>query len=107
MEFPHLQKAYDQHKSQGLEIVSINVRAADTPDAIKQLWSGSKLTWTAVKDEPGDNGRPKTMGAYKARGCPTNFLVGKDGKIISSWVGFHPQTGAAHLKEEFAKAGFK
>jgi peroxiredoxin len=104
LEFPHLQKNYEQFNKQGLEIVSINVSMRDTPEAIKKFWQDTKLTFKVVKDEQGAGSISK---AYKVRGCPTNYLVGKDGKIISRWVGFRPQTGAEHLKEEFAKAGFK
>ncbi|HEU4752473.1 MAG TPA: TlpA disulfide reductase family protein, partial [Armatimonadota bacterium] len=71
MEFPHLQKAYDQYKGQGLEIVSINVRSGDTPEAIQKLWADNKLTWPAAKDQVGDDKRGKTMSAYKVPGCPT------------------------------------
>jgi peroxiredoxin len=106
LEFPHLQKNYEQFKPAGLEIVSINVGRNDTPESIKALFAREKLTWIAVRDEF-DGTQFKTRNAYQVPGCPTNFLVGKDGKIISSWVGFHPQRGADHLKEEFAKAGFK
>jgi peroxiredoxin len=105
LEFPHLQKAYEKYQKDGLEIVSINVRETDTPEAIAALWKERGLTWTPVKNAKG--GDNDAVAAYKVRGCPTNFLVGKDGKIISSWVGFHPQKGADHLQEEFAKAGFK
>ena len=107
MEFPHLQKLYEQYQKDGLEMVAVNVSRTDSPESIKKLWETQKLTFTAVKDEPGETGRAKTFTAYKGRGCPTNYLVGKDGKIVTRWVGFHPQTGADHLKEEFAKAGFK
>src|SRR4030095_7615911 len=98
-----LQKAYDQYQKDGFEIVSINV--TDSMEAIGTFWKENKFTWTAVRNERG--GANDAAAAYRVRGCPTNFLVGKDGKIISSWVGFSPQKGADHLKEEFARAGFK
>lgn len=107
MEFPHLQEAYKKYKDQGFEIIAVNVSARDTPEAIKKLFTDAKLTFTPVKDEIGENMRGKTMAAYGVRGCPTNFVVDKEGKIVASWVGFHPQTGAKHLKEEWAKLGFK
>jgi peroxiredoxin len=106
LEFPHLQTNYQKFREKGLEIVSINVSPRDTPEAIRKYWTDSKLTFTTVRDQPGEGG-PQTMQAYKGRGCPTNYLVGKDGKVISNWVGFHPQNGAEHLKEKLAAAGFK
>lgn len=106
MELPNLQKFYEKHHADkdGLEIIAVNVRAADTPESIKMLWQTNKLTFPAVKDEAGE---ARIFPKFKGRGCPTNYLLDKDGKVISAWVGFHPQTGADHLKEEFAKAGFK
>jgi peroxiredoxin len=103
LEFPHLQKAYEKYHKDGFEIVAINV-GRDTPEQIKAHMESSKVTFIAVKNESGGN---DTGMAYHVRGCPTNYLVGKDGKIISAWAGFNPQKGADHLKEEFAKAGLK
>lgn len=104
MEFPHLQKIYKKHKANGLEIVAINVGRSDTAEDVAKYVKQHGLTFIAVKNGTGSQ---DMMKAYKGRGCPTSYLVGKDRKIISRWVGFSPSTGAAHLKEEFAKAGFK
>lgn len=103
-EHADLQKLYAKHKDKGLEIIAINGGKRDTPDIIKKRWEEVKLTFPTVKDDSPDRAILKAFHVYA---FPTSYFVGKDGRVISGWIGYDPQKGTERLRQEFAKAGFR
>jgi peroxiredoxin len=103
-EHAELQKLYSKYKDRALEVIAINGGKRDTPDLMKKRWDEMKLTFPTVKD---DSAQRNTLKAFRVYAFPTSYFVGKDGKIISGWIGYDPQKGAERLREEFARAGFK
>ena len=103
-EHSELQKLYKKYKDQDLEIIAVNGGKRDTPELIKKRWDEMKLAFPTVKD---DSAERATLKAFNVYAFPTSYFVGKDGRIISGWIGFDPQKGPERLKEEFAKAGFR
>ena len=81
----------------------IDLAASDLP-TLDHLWDEVKLAFPTVKD---DSPERATLKAFHVYAFPTSYFIGKDGKIVSAWIGFDPQKGAERLREEFAKAGFK
>jgi peroxiredoxin len=104
MALPHLQKNYEQFSEAGLEIVCVNVGPGDSSADIKGHWKASKFTMPVAKNGSGANDVFKT---YRGINSPTNYLIGKERKIISRWVGFLPKNGADRLKQELGKADFR
>lgn len=103
-ELPYLQQAYEQFQAKGLEVLCINVGARDTPEEIERFWKANRLTLRILKN---GSGRDDVSEVYGVRTYPAHFLVGRDGKVISAWLGFPKKTGAAQLSQRLAAAGLK
>jgi peroxiredoxin len=100
-----LQKCYDQFRPKDLEIVAVNVEPKDDPAQIQTVWYKQKLSYYVAKAEPGLN---NLVRSYKVQVAPTSYVVGKDGKVLAAWFGYlEPDKGAAYLRDQLARAGFK
>jgi hypothetical protein len=80
-EMPQLVELYNQYHDKGFEIVGVNLDSPDAPvtDFLRQ----QKSTWPQIQDAGGiDSGRASTD--FGITSPSTMFLVGKDGKVISS-----------------------
>ena len=77
-EFPHFQTVLNKYKGQDIAYVGINV-VLDQDPYVKSFMQSSGYGFTPLRD--GDGWAAK---AYHARGCPTNFLIDRDGKIVFS-----------------------
>jgi thiol-disulfide isomerase/thioredoxin len=75
-EFPYIQSVLDKYKSQGFEIVAVNVHPPED-DFVLPLLKGFKLGFIPLKSDD-----KWAAEAYKVRGYPTNFLIGADGRIF-------------------------
>jgi peroxiredoxin len=94
---PHLQKIHAKLKAQGFEIISIN--SGDPANVISKYHKEQKFGFPMVMDTKAG----LVAGKYKVEAYPTNYLVGKDGKIKATFVGFDEQGLISALKA----AGFK
>ena len=74
-EFPYIQAVLDKYKSQGFEIVAVNVHPPED-DFVLPLLKGFKLGFIPLKSDD-----KWAAEAYKVRGEPTNFLIGSDSRI--------------------------
>jgi cytochrome c biogenesis protein CcmG, thiol:disulfide interchange protein DsbE len=82
--FPWLNEMHARYRADGLEIVGINVDARRT-DA-DQFLAQVPARFTLAFDARGD-----TPGRYAAKGMPTSFLIGRDGTIVATHVGFREE----------------
>lgn len=82
VEMPQLQKAYEQHRDEGLEILAVTSEAREP---VEELLRERGYTFPVLLD-PG--GRVTT--AYGVEAIPTTVIVGSDGKVIRSHRGLYP-----------------
>lgn len=80
-EFPETQAYYEKLKSQGLEILAINVKQPkEASEKFKQEFGA---TFPMLIDEEG-----KISDLYEVKELPTNYFIDKEGKIIRKIVGW-------------------
>jgi thiol-disulfide isomerase/thioredoxin len=79
--FPWMDKLHKDLKAQGLVIIAVNVDAehADAEEFIQT----HPVDFEIVYDPQG-----KLAEAHQVMGMPSSFLYGRDGKLISSHIGF-------------------
>ena len=75
-EFPHFQQVVDKFKGKDLAYVGINVFKDQAP-YVASFMRSSGYSFSPLADND-----DAVMKAYHVRGCPTNFLIDKDGKIV-------------------------
>ncbi len=79
--FPWMDEIKQKYSEKGFEIIAINLdkdRAA-ADDFLKEL----NVSFTIAFDESGDS-----AAQYKLKGMPTSYLIGRDGKVYASHIGF-------------------
>jgi thiol-disulfide isomerase/thioredoxin len=98
--FPWMNDMQAKYGAQGLTIVGINVdkKRADA-DA---FLASTPAKFTVAYDEQGT-----TPTAYKVKGMPSSYLVGRDGKVIAAHTGFRPEEAAALEAKLRAALGLK
>lgn len=79
--FPWMQTMHASYKSQGLEIVAINLdkNRGLAEDFLKKV----TVDFTVAFDQKGEAAK-----SYELRGMPTSYLIGRDGKIYATHIGF-------------------
>lgn len=78
---PWMQQIQSKFKSQGLEVVAINL---DTNRAdAEKLLEGLSPTFTILFDPLG-----KAASKYQLPSMPSSYLIGKDGKVVVAHSGF-------------------
>jgi cytochrome c biogenesis protein CcmG, thiol:disulfide interchange protein DsbE len=90
--FPWMNAIQDKYRSQGLQIIGVNVDAK-SEDARKFL-AQTPAHFTVAYDPNGATPRQ-----YGVKGMPTSFLIGRDGKIIFQHLGFNAAAGETLEKE--------
>ena len=93
--FPWMNEMQAKYAAQGLVIGGINVdkKRADADGFL----AGTPAKFTVAYDEKGG-----TPTAYQVKGMPSSYLVGRDGKVIATHVGFRDDERAkleAKLRE--------
>ncbi|MCX8004719.1 MAG: TlpA family protein disulfide reductase [Burkholderiaceae bacterium] len=86
--FPWLNEMQAKYGAQGLTVVGVNVDAkrSDAEAFLKEV----PAQFTIAFDPKGD-----TPARYAAKGMPTSYLIGRDGKVLATHVGFRPEEKAA------------
>ena len=79
--FPWMEEMNNAYRTQGLEIVAVNLdKDRKVADAfLKKLEVNFKIAYDAGGD---------TASQYKLRGMPSSFLIGRDGKLYATHIGF-------------------
>ena len=86
-EIPGMLEAYENYHDKGLEIVSVYIGEEEPKavETVKQLVAEEKLPWTILSESLTIKADQQPQGEYfEIKSVPTMYLVGKDGKIISS-----------------------
>ncbi len=79
-EVPHVVAAYKKYHDKGFEIVGISLDQDE--DALKTFTQQNEMTWPQYFDGKGwDN---KISSGFGIQSIPTMWLVGKDGKLITT-----------------------
>jgi thiol-disulfide isomerase/thioredoxin len=86
--FPWLNEMQAKYGAQGFTVVGVNVDAkrGDADDFLQQV----PAKFTLAFDPKGD-----TPGRYDAKGMPSSYLIGRDGKVVLTHVGFRSEEKAA------------
>ncbi len=90
--FPWMNAMQDKYRSQGLQIIGVNVDAK-SEDA-KKFLAQNPAHFTVAFDPKGATPRQ-----YGVKGMPTSFLLDRDGKIIFQHSGFNAAAGETLEKE--------
>ena len=80
--FPWMNEMQEKYRSKGLKVIAVNVDAR-SEDARKFL-AQNPAGFTVAFDSKGT-----TPGQYGVKGMPTSFIIGRDGKVVSSHLGFN------------------
>ena len=79
--FPWMNKMKQNYADQGFEVVAINLdkerKLAD------EFLAEVDVNFTIAYDESG-----KSASQYKLKGMPSSYLIGRDGKVYASHIGF-------------------
>jgi thiol-disulfide isomerase/thioredoxin len=79
-EMPSMQRIYHELKSEGFEIVAVNLR--EGKQLVKKFLDQNKLTFPVLLDKDGRVGA-----IYGARSIPTTYLIDRNGSIIGRAIG--------------------
>lgn len=102
---PHLEKVYQAVKGKNVDVVAICVW---DEKAAYEKWvpaNQSKYSFPLAFD-PAGNDTPNSIAAklFHVNGIPTTYIIGSDGKIIDSVVGYDSK-GDHRLEDALKKAG--
>ncbi len=97
--FPWLAAMQEKHGGRGLSVVGINLdKSRGAADAFLAQVPGP----FAIAFDPAG----KVASAYRVKGMPSTFLVGRDGRLVYAHVGFDPAKTAEfeqRIEEELAR----
>lgn len=83
--FPWMNAMQEKYKTQGLEIVGINLD--EQPDDAERFLAKLPAKFTLAYDPQGVSAK-----ACAVKGMPTSLLVGRDGKVLLKHVGFNSES---------------
>jgi len=85
--FPWLRELKDNYEAKGFEVVAINLdkERALADEFLKVMG----VNFVVAFDESGD-----TASRYKLKGMPSSYLIGRDGKLYASHIGFREKDKA-------------
>jgi len=94
--FPWMEEIHKRYQNDGLVIVAVSVDGKQ--DVAEKFVKDTGVTFiTAIDDSK------KTAKTYNLRAMPSSYLIGRDGSIISSHLGFRTSKTAA-VEAEIKKA---
>jgi thiol-disulfide isomerase/thioredoxin len=79
-ELPVLKRNYQMYHDRGFEIVGISVD--DERSDLASFLRKHKVNWTTLHDEEAGAEHPMAM-RYGIAAYPTNFLIGRDGRVVA------------------------
>src|SRR6185369_14044236 len=86
MAIPHLIELQKEYKGKGLQVVGVSLDQQG-PAVVKPFYQQWKMNYTVVIDDQGAAARD--YGGI--RSIPTAILVGRDGRIVTGFVGYRPK----------------
>ena len=100
---PHTTEIAKQDAGKGVVVLAVNVW--DTPKAF-QAWIPKHPQYNALHfaiDPSGDRDKGIASGQYGVSGIPTQYVIGRDGRIVKSIVGY--EAGSTGLEDGLKAAG--
>jgi peroxiredoxin len=85
-EFPHIQKMYDAHKSNGFVVLAISMDGPETIATVPQIAGSYNVTFPVLLDE--DSSIASMYNPKKS--APLSILIDKTGKIVRVREGYNP-----------------
>ncbi len=98
-EMPSLQHLYTTRRSEGLEVLAVNV--GESPEAIRAFMADHSITFPVLSDLNGD-----ALKAWEVHGFPTNLMLDRHQHIryaifgASDWTDFEMTTALQTLLDE-------
>ena len=81
-EIPHIQRAFQDYKAQGLQVLGIGV--LDSEDSLRWMVDKLRITYPTVYDTSGDT----VVKILQLRRMPTTLFVDRQGIVRVRWQGF-------------------
>ena len=103
MSLPHTTKVAKQYADKGVVVLAVNVW--DTPQAF-QGWLPQHPEYGSLHfaiDPEASQPKGIATGLYGVSGIPTQYVIGKDGRIVKSIVGY--EEGSTALEDALKAAG--
>jgi thiol-disulfide isomerase/thioredoxin len=107
---PHTQEVARQYKDQG--VVVLAVCTSDTRAKYEEWVKANQQKYAdiAFTSDPNERGSATfeervSKKLYGVSGIPTQYIIGRDGKVVAALVGY--QAGDARLEAALAQAGIK
>jgi peroxiredoxin len=91
---PHLVKWHEQYSSQGLSVISVDNGSADPLSAVQQHVERVRLPVAVLHDANG-----ALCNLYGVHSYPTQYVIGRDGKVTWEGQGYSDSEGAAIERE--------
>jgi peroxiredoxin/outer membrane lipoprotein-sorting protein len=83
LELSHIKSAYREFRKNGIEFLAVD--CADSPETVAQFIKQQGFSFPVVMDTAG---KGSMNGVYGVKAFPTTYVIGRDGKIAASFVGF-------------------
>ena len=103
MSLPHTTKVATQYADKGVTVLAVNVW--DKPDAF-QAWLPKHPEYASLHfaiDPSTNDAKGIATGLYGVSGIPTQYIIGPDGRIVKSIVGY--DSGSTALEDALKAAG--
>ena len=85
--FPWMQQIQQKYRDLGLQVIAVNL---DKDRKLADIFLNNfEVDFTIGFDPVGDSAR-----AYKLQGMPSSYLIGRDGKLYASHIGFREKDTA-------------
>ena len=81
-ELPNVLKAYEEYNDKGFEIIGISLDNVKDEDKLRTFVKDKKMTWPHAFD--GQGWRNSLAKKFGISSIPATFLIGKDGKVVST-----------------------
>lgn len=89
-EMPGLQALHEQFQDEGLRVIGVSIDAGSATSSVRMFLEDFGITFTILHD-PSE----RVTRAFRSMGVPETFLIGRDGRLVTRWIGkFDPLAGA-------------
>lgn len=92
-EFPYLQRIFEKYKDRGLAVVAIDVESDDA--GARKFMSGQGITFPSLRGT-----WQLARESYRVGGAPTSFLIGPQGNVYFTHIGYRGPTGIEQIVRE-------